>query len=244
VVDEFQLGDGTVRVRDHEGSINPVRTPDGFTDLVFRTVIAACDTLYRLNGRFPTVDDIARIAPKVSKRTISELLTKPELDEALQYRGVTRDTDAGLSLEQQSALLLLTDPMDSRTTQQKMKAMRVPMARYDAWMKQPLFASMYRERVESRFGEEGINVALKALQNKAELGDVQAASKVLEITGRYNPQQQQLEDVKTILVRMVESVVKHADPETRKKILEDLEAETVRYALLNNVVQQKQIEDS
>jgi hypothetical protein len=105
VVDEFQLGDGTVRVRDHEGSINPVRTPDGFTDLVFRTVIAACDTLYRLNGRFPTVDDIARIAPKVSKRTISELLTKPELDEALQYRGVTRDTDAGLSLEQQSALL-------------------------------------------------------------------------------------------------------------------------------------------
>jgi hypothetical protein len=174
--------------------------------------------------------------------TVSELLTDSELEEALQYRGVTRDVDAGLSMEQQSALLILTDPHDNRTTAQKMKAMHVPMPRYQAWMKQPLFSSMYRKRMEDQFGEEGISVALRAILSGAEKGDVNSAMKLLEITGRYNPAQQQLEDVKVILVRMMEAIIKHADKDTRIAILADLEAETTSYALLNSAVQQRQIE--
>jgi hypothetical protein len=242
VADNFELGDGTVKVRDADGSINPVRTPDGFTDLVFRTILAAADTLFRLNGKFPSVSEIIKIAPKVSSSTVSALLQTDSFEEALQYRGVTRDVDAGLSMEQQSALLILTDPHDNRTTAQKMKAMHVPMPRYQAWMKQPLFSSMYRKRMEDQFGEEGISVALRAILSGAEKGDVNSAMKLLEITGRYNPAQQQLEDVKVILVRMMEAIIKHADKDTRIAILADLEAETTSYALLNNAVQQRQIE--
>lgn len=230
--DEFIQGDGTVRVRADDGSYRPIRTPSGYSDSAFRNVVAATDTWFRLHGKFPTVKDVQSLVPRLTQETISGLFITDEFKHAIEYRGVTGDPDSGLTIEQQNAMLLLTNFSDTRSTETKMKQLGIPMARYQAWMKQPLFAGMLRQRTEDLFKNSDM-LALNKLMGNMEKGDQRAIEKVLEITGRYNPAQQQIEDVRTILVRIVEAIIRNVpDPEQRRAIIADISIVTESHALL------------
>ena len=236
-MDEFIQGDGTLRVREQDGRYRPVPTPVGYSDHAFRNVVAATDTLFRLNGKFPSVSEVQKLWPKATAQTISGLFLTDEFKQAMEYRGVTADVDSGLSMEQQMVLLKLTDFTDRRSTTAKLKDMGVPMPRYQAWMKQPLFAEMYRQRTEDQF-KDASTLALNKLMANMEMGDQRAVEKVLEITGRYNPANQQLEDVRTILVRIVEAIIRNVpDPEQRRAIMNDISSVTMSYEVLNRTTE-------
>jgi len=237
MTDEFQQGDGTLAVREQDGRYHRVVTPPGFSDHAFRNIVAATDTLFRLNGSFPSVTEVQKMWPKATVKTISALFVTEAFKEALEYRGVTQDIDSGLSMEQSMALLKLTDFTDRRSTSTKLRELSIPMARYQAWMKQPLFAEHYRNRTEDQF-KDASTLALNKLMANMETGDQRAIEKVLEITGRYNPAQQQIEDVRNILVRIVEAIIRNVpDPDVRRAIMNDISAVTESHALL-----QRQIE--
>ena len=240
MVDEFVThGDGTLRVREQDGRYQSVKVPAGFSDYVFRNVVAATDTSFRLNGKFPSVIEVQKMWPKATSKTISAIFVTDEFKLALEYRGVTQDVDGGLSMEQSMVLLALTDFTDARPTSAKLKELKVPMARYQAWMKQDLFAEHYRKRTEDQFKDGAAVIALNKLMANMEMGDQRAVEKVLEITGRYNPAQQQIEDVRTILIRIIEAIVRNVpDPEMRRAIMGDIAIVTESHALL----QQRQIE--
>lgn len=227
MADEFQQpGDGTLRVQSAEGGFQRIKTPTGFTDTVFRNIVAAFDTLYRLNGKTPSVTEIQALWSKVPVKTISALLVTDEFKQALEYRGIAVDENMGLSLEQSMALLALTNFSDSRSTAAKMRELGIPMARYQAWMKHPLFKEHYRIRTESQFAGAD-SLALNQLMSNMEKGDQRAIEKVLEITGRWNPQQQQIIEVRQILLLVVEAIVKNVhDPEMRTAILADIRQAT------------------
>lgn len=237
MTDEFRQGDGTLSVREADGRYRAVPTPVGFTDFMFRNIVAATDTLYRLNGKFPSVSDVQKLYPRATVKTISALFVTDEFKQALEYRGVTADVDSGLSMEQQMAILKLTDFTDQRTTNVKLKELGIPLPRYQAWMKHPLFAEMIRQRTEQQLADAP-SIALNKLMANMERGDQRAIEKVLEITGRYNPAQQQIEDVRTILVRIVEAIIRNVpDPEQRRAIMNDISAVTESHALLNRQIE-------
>lgn len=232
MAEEFVVGDGTVAVADREGAFRPIPTPDGFTDLMFRNIVSAADVAYRLNGKLPDVSDIQAVFPKAPQKTIAAMLITDGFSQAMAYRGIDWTEEAGLTMEQAMALLKLTDPTDRRMTNVKLKELGIPMPRFQAWLKNPLFANHYQQRSEATF-REAVPMVLNKIVGAAEAGDLRAMEKVLEITGRWNPAQQQIEDVRVLVRRVIEAIIKNVpDAATRRAILNDIEEATTNYALV------------
>lgn len=230
--DDISLVSGGIRVRPKDGRFQVVKTPLGYTDEAFRAAVSAFDSAYRLYGKLPTVDEVHEFWPRIPKSTYSSLFVTDEFQKALEYRGIAWDADSGLSMEQAALLMKLTDFTDKRSLAVKLKELGIPMARYQAWMNQPLFKASYAKRTENLF-RDAVPLALNRLLANVDGGDQRAIEKVLEITGRWNPAQQQVEDVKKVVVGLVEAVVRHvADPKTRKAIMDDVAAQVASYTLI------------
>lgn len=230
---DFEVGKREITVRDRDGRFQPVKTPPGFTDLAFRNAVAAFDTAFRAQGRMPTVDQVHTIWPKVPKQSYAALFMTDEFQQALRYRGIEWDIDAGLSMEQSMAITKLSDPYDRRSISVKLKELGIPMPRYQAWMKQPLF---YEAR--NRTSLDAYREALPDLRNRliseAESGKMQALEMVFAITGEWDPNQKQLEDAKTVVLALVEAVISHVkDPEVRKQIFADVQGHAVTMTVVS-----------
>lgn len=228
---DFEEVPGGIRVRDGKNTYHRVPAPDGFTEYMFRNTVAAFDSAYRLQGKLPSVSEVHKFWPGIPVKTISALFLTDEFKQALEHRGINWDPDSGLSLEQSMVLLAVTDFTDRRSLGVKLRDLKVPLARYQAWLKQPLFSESYRRRSEDNL-KDAVPLALNRLVGNADAGDQRAIEKVLEITGRYNPAQMQLDDARTVVLSVIESVIRRVtDPEIRREIMNDVQAQVVAFDL-------------
>jgi hypothetical protein len=61
------------------------------------------------------------------------------------------------------------------------------------------------------------------LAGKAAAGEDRAIDKVLEITGRWNPNAKSVEDARVVVMTLLEAIIKHVpDPEARKAIMSEV----------------------
>jgi hypothetical protein len=238
-MDEFEQVEGGVVVHLPNDTTRNIPTPQGFTDTAFRGTLAAFHTAYLRNGHIPSVDDIHELWPKLSKKIISGILGTLEFREALRYRGIQWDPKDGLSMEQQTVLLKLSDPFDRRGLASKLKDLGVPMPKFQAWLKQPLFNELYNQHTKANY-EEALPAIRQRLIGNAEAGDQRAIELVFAMTGEWNPNQQHLEDARTIVLKVVEAIIKHVkDVKTREAILSDVSMYAGTLASMN---QQKTLE--
>lgn len=213
---------GGILVRDPKKGFVPVDTPIGFTDLEFRNAVASAYTHYRATGQLPTVDDLAAINRNITKKTYSSIILTDEFKKALSYRGVEWNNEAGLTLEQQSVLIKLQDFTDRRSLGVKLRELGVPMARYQAWLKHPLFRKAMNDAAENVLSE-AVAPALLALSGKAAAGEDRAIEKLLEISGRWNPNAQSVEDARVVVMTLLEAIIKHVpDADVRKAIMSEV----------------------
>ena len=222
--------EGGIAVRDPKKGFKPVDTPAGFTDTEFRNTVAGAYTYYRQNGKLPSASDLHKQQPSIATKTFSAIMTTAEFEQALAYRGIEWKNNDGLSLEQQSVILMLQDFTDRRSLGVKLKEMGVPMARYQAWLRQPLFRKAVNDNAEMAL-QEAVAPALTALAGKAAAGEDRAIEKVLEISGRWNPNQQSVEDARQVVMALVEAVIKHVkDEDVKRAIMSEvsLKADTIR----------------
>jgi len=238
-MDEFEQFEGGVAVHLPDGSTRNIATPEGFTDTAFRGTLAAFHTAYLRNGHIPSVGDVHELWPKLSKKVISGVMSTLEFREAVNHRGIQWDAKDGLSMEQQTVLLKLSDPFDRRGLASKLKDLSVPMARFQAWLKQPLFNELYNQHTKANY-EEALPAIRQRLIGNAEAGDQRAIELVFAMTGEWNPNQQHLEDARTIVLKVVEAIIKHVkDVKTREAILSDVSMYAGTLASMN---QQKTLE--
>ena len=213
---------GGIMVRDAKKGFQPVNTPVGYTDSQFRNAVAAAYTFYRQTGKLPSVTDLANVHGAIDRKTYSGIILTDEFKTALAYRGIEWNEDAGLSLEQQSVLLKLADFTDRRSLGVKLKELGVPMARYQAWLKHPAFRKATNDQAESVL-QEAVAPALTALAGKAAAGEDRAIDKVLEISGRWNPNAQSVEDARVVVMTLLEAIIKHVpDADVRKAIMSEV----------------------
>lgn len=238
MTDNFELVSSGIRVRSTKGNrISRVNTPVGFTDLAFRNVVAAFDTAYRTLGKLPDVDEVAKLYPSAPKKTISSIMMTDEFKDALSYRGIEWNSDSGLSMEQQMVLLKLSDFTDRRTLFTRLKEMGVPFARYQAWQRQPLFSQAELKLAENNMASSKA-MLVNGLLGNAEGGDQRAIELAMKITGYWNPDQQQLEDAKTVVLRVIEAVLKNVtDPKMREAVLLDIRAAGLSYDLVHPAIE-------
>lgn len=207
-----------------DGRVRRSPLPVGVDPSTFRNALAAVDGLYRRNGIFPNVDEVYKSWDRIPKKTYGRLYAMPEFKTALENRGISMESNMGLTEEQWMAILLLSDPTDRRVTSTKLKQLGVSMPKYQAWMRNPLFSGTLKERSEQNLGD-AIPVALNRLIGNAESGDQRAIEKVLEISGRYHPHNVELQNARQVILAVVEIVLKHVeDRSVRQSIMEDITA--------------------
>ena len=222
MTDEFEVFEGGVAVQGPAGTSLHIATPQGFTDTAFRGTLAAFHTAFMRNGKIPTVDEIHKLWPKLTKKVISGILGTSEFRDALDHRGIQWDVKDGLTMQQQTVLLKLSDPFDRRALATKLKDLTVPMPRFQAWLKQPLFFEMYNKQTQQNY-TEALPAIRQRLIGNAESGDQRAIELVFAMTGEWNPQQQHLDDARTIILKVIEAIITHVkDAKVREAILADV----------------------
>lgn len=220
----FELEEGKMMVVHEDGRVRQSPLPVGIDPHTFRTALAAVDVLYRREGVFPNVEEVYKSWPSITRKTYSKIFALSEFKQALELRGIDMQPSLGLTEEQSMAILLLSDPTDRRTTATKLKQLGISMPKYQAWMRQPLFSQTLRQRAEQNIGD-AIPVALNRLVGNAEAGDQRAIEKLLEVTGRYNPAQVELQNARLVVLRLVEIILARVtDQGMRNDIMNDLTA--------------------
>lgn len=226
--------EGGIAVRDPKKGFRPVNTPAGYTDTEFRNTVAATYTFYRQNGKLPSATDLHKVHGSIATKTYSGIMLSDEYKQALAYRGIEWTEDAGLSLEQQSVILMLQDFTDRRSLGVKLKELGVPMARYQAWLRHPLFRQAINDNAEMAL-QEAVAPALTALAGKAAAGEDRAIEKVLEISGRWNPNAQSVEDARQVVMALVEAVIKHVkDEDVKRAIMSEVSLKADTLKMLNS----------
>lgn len=221
----FELSEGKVLVIMDDGRVKPSNIPEGVDPTTFRDALAVVDMLYRKEGVFPSVKDCHKRWDKISEKTYSKIYATHEFEIALANRGISMSPNKGLTPEQGTALLLLSNPVDRRTTAVKLKELGISMPKYQAWMRNPLFAETLRQRAEQNLGDS-VAVALNRLVGNAEAGDQRAIEKLLEVTGRYNPANAELANARQLILTLINIIVRRVeDPSVKKAIMDDISDE-------------------
>ena len=224
-----------ILVVNQDGRVLPSPVPVGFDPHVFRDILAAINVFYSRTGYVPSVDEVAKSWDRIPKKTYSKAYATPELKAALEIRGISIEPATGISPEQAIAIQLLSDPTDHRTLNVKLRQIGVSMPKYQNWMRQPLFAELLAKRSEDNL-MDAVPVAMNRLIGKADSGDMRAIEKVLEISGRHNPQQQEINSARQVVLTIVEAVLKHvSSPDEKNAILAELDAVMKRGAVMNAV---------
>jgi hypothetical protein len=219
---DIQEYDKGVSLKSTDGTYQIIPTPNGYTTAVFRAVVAATDTAFRMRGKKPSFDDIRKVLPKVPVKTLALLTNTPEFREAMSYRGIDWEENEGLTTEQQMVLLKLSDPFDKRSLTAKLKDMGIPMPKFQNWQKNPLFSEVLEAQSVAMY-KDALPAIRSRLVSEAESGKQWAAEMVLAKTGEWNPRQAELENAQQVVLAMVEAIVKHvADPNIRAAIAADV----------------------
>lgn len=200
----------------------PFQVPDGIGRHTFRFVLTAYETAYRTKGAQPTLKEVHAVWPRITQKEMGEVIKTDEFIDALKTRGIEIDRYGGLTHEQQICIGVLADPFDRRQIAAKLKAVGIPMGRYLNWKKNPLFLSALEFQSAGAYRE-----VLPELRNRlierAEGGDLRAIELIFAKTGEYDPAAQNVEDARTLVLKVVESVMRNVqDIGARQAILDDI----------------------
>jgi hypothetical protein len=134
------------------------------------------------------------------------------------------DFDRGtLSPEQFFAVGIITNASDRRPLNAKLKSAGITYAQYRAWLKQPHFRDYIGKVGEDLLGEHVADVHTR-LTERATSGDIQAIKLYYELTGRHDPNRQQMIDLQYIIGLLLEVITRYVpDVNTLAKINRDIE---------------------
>lgn len=157
---------------------------------------------YMLNRSLPTVEaaeeeygferkDFTTLIKRISVQTALEEYGVNLGDYKLSEDGTVKPQWANKSLTPLQLLVAntLLDLKDSRSERKKLQELGVTTRTYNAWRRDPVFASYVKERAEQLVGDHESDV-LVALIDQATAGNIKAIEYYLEFTNRYIRQPQ------------------------------------------------------
>ena len=164
--------------------------------------IYTADVIYNL---WPTdLSERWRADIRPSVTAIQQYQFTPEYRSGMAKRGIEVNANVSeLTQEQLACISVLTDYTDRRGVTSKLKALGISSSVYRGWLKQWPFNDAIR-RIAAQGLSEAVPMAETALAEKAANGNINALKYLFEVTGRYNPQQQQAIDAQELIAIMVD----------------------------------------
>lgn len=200
-------------------SLLPV--PANVSPAVFRAVLAGATAAYSINKGVPTLLQIKEYC-QCTVPSISKVLVTSEFKSVMRMRGYPMD-NVQLSPEQIFAVGVITNPTNRKPLNEKLKQCGIPYSMYRAWLKQPHFMAYITKISEDMLGEHVADVHTKVVERAAS-GDIQAIKLYYELTGRHDPQRQQMVDINNIIGLLLEVITRYVpDAIALSKITKDID---------------------
>ena len=118
---------------------------------------------------------------------------------------------------------IITNPTNKKDMGAKLKQAGITYAQYRAWLKQPHFADYITKISEHMLNEHVADVHTKVVE-KAAGGDIQAMRLYYELTGRHDPQKQQMVDLNGVIGLLLEVITRYVtDTTALSKITQDID---------------------
>lgn len=208
-------------------------TPEGLTNEEFRHIVGAAYTAWVSDGELPSAERISSfLAREISLKRIEIACVSNEFSDAMAARGVPWEKQNGLTATQMLVLQIITNPTDRRKLETKLKAAGVTYTTYRAWLRQPQF-SQYLNKVTEGMLVDHIPDFNTVLTNKALSGDLNALKFVYELSGRHDPNRQQVMDLQAVIQALVEIVTRNvSDAETLTRISNELHLTLVSHNVI------------
>jgi hypothetical protein len=188
------------------------------------------ETIYKL---WPTdKESFYKAGPRPSITAIKQFKSTEEYRELMLEVGIEVTDVTQMNERQIMALKMIADVNDKRQKSTKLKELGVSTAEWNGWMRQKEFNESFRA-LAGRALTDAIPMAEVKLAELAENGDLNTIKFLFEVTGRFNPAQQQAIDAQALMNVMIDSaqeVFGKAEPELFRDFIElvRLKAATVK----------------
>ena len=205
-----------------EAAVGPIKSqplreiilPEGIYVEEFRAVL---DNAYILwingpAGEHPPAGIISRRTHIPTER-IKAIMTTPQYILAAKTRGINPGKHPGLSSQQIIALEVMMDPTAGGGLEARLRKAGVKMATYRAWMKQAAFKAERDRLAGNLLGDHEADM-VASLTSAAAAGDLNAIRYAFEMSGKYNPANQNVMHIREVLAMVAEIVqteIKDAD---------------------------------
>lgn len=188
-----------------------------------KNYISFCEQYYHIHSKLPT-NEQAAYQLRYSISEIVVFLSNRRVVEAFDKRGIPWETATAaqaasyLSPIQIATAVTVANFADVRPVAAKIEQLGVNPSQYYAWLKNPTYQSFVNELADQALD----NVRPEAIAAFAQLlrdGDVRALKMYFEMTGQFNDNNAQYQNLKLTLQRVVEAVAKHVqDPDILSRI--------------------------
>lgn len=183
----------------------------------FDATVQAAELAYR-QGLPVDGETIRRQNENLLPHQVEQLLSTSKFARALEDRGITLTTPAGLTGEQANFLRIYFDPTIAADNAKRMKIAGVTQAKFEGWLRQEGFAKRFSE-----IAHEHLNAAMPVARvrvaqgiDKGDLGFIKFG---MELTGEYDPRGGPTVDVMAF-GRLMQDVIAQevGDPEILRRI--------------------------
>lgn len=178
-------------------------------------------------GRLPTKESLCEHF-NLDLRRLAAYMRRSNFKTAYEARGLpsyqtTKANDQGLLTPIQLAVAnVILNVHDRQTIRRKLQAMNVTTAQFQAWQKQEAFQSYLRRESIARFNNTDVDARL-SLTKLVQDSDLNAIKYYFELNGTYNPANQQLINLTSILATLMEILVRYLGPQELQEVAEQLE---------------------
>ena len=198
-----------------------------------REVVSFVERYHAVSGSVPDDNEILEFVNNFTET--EETVSLPELEElkndflfqeSMRVRGIIIDessVNSNLTPRQMAAVAAMLNLIDKRSDEKKLRDLGITTEEWSTWMLNDKFSAYVTGRAEKLINNPTAEAHLGLLKG-VRAGNLQAVKLHYEITGRYNPEQENAAvNVSVLLARVLETIQKHVrDPNTLNALGSDL----------------------
>lgn len=208
-------------------------------------ILDFCEGYHTKYGEYPERQifetALNRAGWEYTPQDLDNALQNPLLLRSLYERGIVppthqKDSTTGLTKEQLAAIAAINNTRDTRSDVKKIRDLGITPRMYAGWMHDKRFSEHLRDSAETLL-ENSTADAHTALLRKVRSGDTSSIKLFFELTGRWNPAQENSVNLQLFMSRVIEAIQKNVhDPRVLSALAADLQMISVEYNVNPNEI--------
>ncbi|HEY9259632.1 phBC6A51 family helix-turn-helix protein [Chitinophaga sp.] len=191
-------------------------------------IVLFIERVHSTTGAIPRDDDIlehikfTKKNPQFNNVALQEFKKDPRFIASMDSRGIPVAENGVLTARQMAAASVMMNLTDRRSNEKKLRDIGVSTEEYAQWMQNATFAEYMRMRSEVLI-QNSTHEAHMGLMRGVQQGNTASIKLYYELTGRYNPDQDNQINIRLLIGRVLEAIQKHVrDPNTLNSLAVEL----------------------